>query len=354
MDTHADRLHNHTMIPTPNSTEELDQLISTPDEATIESLRHCSGEFAVLGAGGKMGFHVCLMLQRALRALGRKGRVRAISRFGSVRARGEFEAIGCEVFAADLSKPDQLQQLPDSENVFFLAGVKFGTANDPVLLNRMNVLMPQGVAERFRDSSIVALSTGCVYSFVTPESGGSTESDETEPPGDYARSCQGREQAFVDVAGKYGTKSALIRLNYSIDLRYGVLVDVARKVLDGEAIDLTTGYVNVIWQGDAIRHTIRSLEHVAAPPLALNVTGPGVLRIRDLATEFARRFDREAAFTGEETPTAWLNNASKSHAMFGEPQVRINQMLDWVADWLQNDGEFLGKPTHFESRNGNY
>ncbi|MBM79013.1 MAG: epimerase [Planctomycetaceae bacterium] len=346
--------HHQSMSSTPTTTAELDQLISTPDEATIESLRHSSGEFAVLGAGGKMGFHVCLMLRQALQALGRKQRVRAISRFGSVRARNEFEAIGCDVFAADLSEPDQLKQLPNSENVFFLAGVKFGTANDPALLNRMNVVMPQVVAEQFRNSSIVALSTGCVYSFVTPESGGSTESDETEPPGDYAKSCQGREQAFVDAAGKFGTKSALIRLNYSIDLRYGVLVDVARKVLDGEAIDLSTGYVNVIWQGDAIRHTIQSLGHVASPPLALNVTGPGVLRVRDLATEFAKRFDREAFFTSKESPTAWLNNAAKSHAMFGKPQVSIDHMLDWVADWLKNDGELLGKPTHFETRIGNY
>ena len=338
----------------PTSAKDLDWLISTPDEATIESLRHCSGNFAVLGAGGKMGFHLCLMLKRSLQALGRKQVVRAISRFGSIRAHEEFEAIGCEVFTADLSERDQLQQLPDSENLFYLAGVKFGTANDPALLTKMNEMMPRHVAERFQNSNIVSFSTGCVYSFVTPESGGSTESDETDPPGEYAKSCKGRELAFVEAASKFGTKSVLMRLNYSIDLRYGVLVDLARKVLDGESIDLTTGYVNVIWQGDAIRHTIRSLEHVAAPPFILNVTGPEVLRVRDLASEFAKRFDREAIFTGQEAPTAWLNNASRSHAMFGEPEMSIGQMLDWVADWLKNDRELLGKPTHFETRDGNY
>lgn len=334
--------------------KELDQLISTPDEATIESLRHCAGSFAVLGAAGKMGFHLCLMLQRALQALGRKDKVRAVSRFQSVRSSEEFENIGCEVCAADLSDEKQLRQIPDSENVFYLAGVKFGTSNDPELLTKINVEMPRGVADRFRDSNIVAMSSGNVYSFTTPASGGSTESDETDPPGAYPRSCKGREQAFIDAAHHYGTKSALIRLNYSIDLRYGVLVDLARKVLEGETIDLTTGYVNVIWQGDAIRHTLRSLEHVSSPPLLLNVTGPGVLRVRDLVHEFAKRFDREPLFTGKEALTAWLNNASRSHALFGKPETSLEQMLDWVAEWLKNGGELLGKPTHFETRDGNY
>lgn len=338
----------------PTTTTELDDLISEPDEATIDSLRRCPGEIAVLGAGGKMGFHLCLMLQKALRVLGRNDRVHAVSRFQSVRARNEFDSIDCNVQIADLSDPPQLDRLPDIPNVFYLAGVKFGTANDPALLQKMNVEMPRLVAERFRGSRIVALSTGCVYSFVAPESGGSIEADATDPPGDYANSCKGREQAFQDAAARFGTRSALIRLNYSIDLRYGVLVDIAQNVLAGNPVDLSTGYVNVIWQGDAIRHTIRSLEHVAAPPLLLNVTGPDVLRVRDLAVEFGKRFDREVSFAGEERPTAWLNNPHKSHTLFGPPSVSIDQMLDWVADWLKGGGALLGKPTHFQARDGNY
>ncbi len=338
----------------PNTPVELDDLISTPDEATIETVRKSPGKIAVLGAGGKMGFHLCLMLQRVLAALGRKNRVCAVSRFGSVRAREEFEAIGCEVQSADLSQPDQLERLPDAASVFFLAGVKFGTAHDPSLLQTMNVVMPRLVANRFRDSDIVALSTGCVYSYVRPETGGATEADETEPPGEYANSCKGRETAFFDAARDFGTRSTLIRLNYAIDLRYGVLVDLAQKVLAGEPIDLGTGYVNVIWQGDALRHTVRSLELTSAPPCILNVTGPGVLRVRDLALEIAKRLEREAIFTGQEAPTAWLSNAGKAHDLFGAPEVSIGQMLDWVADWLKNGGDVLGKPTHFETRDGKY
>ncbi|MHC4875908.1 MAG: NAD-dependent epimerase/dehydratase family protein [Planctomycetota bacterium] len=341
-------------ISTPSTSAELDQLISTPDEGVIETARQVPGDFAVLGAGGKMGFHLCLMLQRALQAAGRTERVRAVSRFGSVRSRDEFEAIGCEVLAADLSDVEQLQKLPDTQNVFFLAGVKFGTAHDPELLQKMNVTMPKLVAERFQNSNIVALSTGCVYSFVEPQSGGSTEDDPTDPPGNYANSCKGREQAFVDAAAEWGTKSALIRLNYSIDLRYGVLVDIAQKVLAGEPVDVTTGYVNMIWQGDALAHTVRSLRHVAAPPLVLNVTGPGVLRVRDLAVAFGERFGRDVQFTGEEALLAWLNNAAKAHDLFGLPSVDFDQMIDWTAQWLQQGGELLGKPTHFENREGKF
>ena len=343
-----------SMMNTPSTPAELDKLIAAPDAATCESLRERAGGFAVLGAGGKMGFHLCLMLRCALAKVNRSETVYAVSRFQSVRARNEFEAIGCSVIAADLSDPEQLAALPDVRNVFYLAGVKFGTSHNADLLQQMNVTMPQLVAERFRDSEIVALSTGCVYSFASAESGGSTEDSETNPPGDYAQSCLGREAAFFDAAANFRTKSALIRLNYSIDLRYGVLVDLVQKILRDEPVDLTTGYVNVIWQGDAIRYTIRSLEHVGDPPFVLNVTGPGILRVKDLAAGLAQRLGRSTSFSGTESPTAWLNDASKSHALLGPPQVDIEQMLDWVADWARHGRELLGKPTHFEARDGKY
>lgn len=338
----------------PATGEELDLVISEPGDAVIEAVRSYEGGFAVLGAGGKMGFHLCLMLQRALQALGRKDQVLAVSRFGSVRSRAEFEQAGMQVLATDLSTEEGVSLVPKVPNVFFLAGVKFGTAQDPDLLHRMNVLMPQLVADHCRDARIAALSTGCVYSFTTPESGGSTEQSETNPPGDYANSCKGREQAFFQAAEEWGTQSVLIRLNYSIDLRYGVLVDLAQKVLAGQPIDLTTGYVNVIWQGDAIAQTIRSLALASAPPFLLNVTGPVVLRVRDLATSLGEKMGREVAFTGEESPTAWLNNSSKAQQLFGPPEVDLEQMLDWVADWIRRGGEVLGRPTHFEARDGNY
>lgn len=329
---------------------DLDCFLSEPVEPVRETLRRCPGRVAVLGAAGKMGFHLSLLLQRALRSLGRTDAVLAVSRFSSPSSRRQFEEAGCQVLAADLSEPEQVAGLPLVENVFFLAGVKFGTAHDPGLLQRMNVEMPGLVARRFRDSRVVALSTGCVYAFTTPESGGSTEQDPTDPPGDYARSCLGREAAFRDS----GARVSLIRLNYAVELRYGVLVDLAQTILAGKPVDLSTGYANVIWQGDALSHIVQSLAHAASPPFVLNVTGPGVLRVHDLALALGRRLGREVRFQGREAPTAWLNNASLSHRLFGPPPVSVEQMMDWIADWLLAGGDTLGKPTHFENRDGSY
>ncbi|MEZ6058961.1 MAG: NAD(P)-dependent oxidoreductase [Planctomycetaceae bacterium] len=300
-----------------------------------------------------MGFHLSLMLCRALQELGRRDSVIAVSRFGSAESQADFAAAGCDVRPADLADERQVASLPDVENVFFLAGIKFGSSQNPDSLRQMNVEMPRTVADRFRRSSIVALSTGCVYSFTTPESGGSTESSPTDPPGAYAESCLGREQAFVE-AGRLGTRSSIIRLNYSIDLRYGVLVDIAQAVMAGRPVDLTTGYVNVIWQGDAIAHIVQALPHAAAPPEIFNVTGADVLRVRDLAHAFAVRFGVEAQLTGRESDTAWLNNPAKSHRLFGPPAVSTEQLVDWVADWLKRGSPTLNKPTHFEARDGKY
>jgi nucleoside-diphosphate-sugar epimerase len=330
----------------------LDDFMSRPTESVMETVAGCEGDIAVLGANGKMGLHLCLMLHRALEALGRDRaqRVLAVSRFGSPGSLEKFESLGFHAFRADLSNRDALANLPAVPDVFFLAGVKFGTSGDPALLQNMNVEMPSMVANRFRESRIVALSTGCVYSFVTPESGGSTEEDPTEPVGAYARSCLGREEAFRSS----GLRSALIRLNYAIDLRYGVLVDIAQKVMAGEPVDVTMGHVNVIWQGDALAYTVQALAQASAPPFVLNVTGPGVLRVRDLAGRFGEILGREPVIIGEEAETAWLNNPAKCHAMFSPPRVSLEEMIDWIAAWLRQGGSTLGKPTHFETRDGNY
>ena len=318
----------------PPTSKTLDEFMSRPPDGVIATLEKTEGDFLVLGAGGKMGLHLCLMLQRGLEALGKSAtqRVIAVSRFGSAETRAKFQSHGIETISADLSESGNLAALPDAPNVFFLAGVKFGTSHESGLLEKMNVQMPCAVADRFRESRIVALSTGCVYSFVAPESDGSTEEDATEPVGDYAISCLGREQAFRNAGEQWGTPTALIRLNYAIDLRYGVLVDIAQKVLDGRPVDVSMGYVNVIWQGDALVHTIQALPYASAPPFVLNVTGPGILRVRDLAEKFGERFGKKVMVEGEEQPTAWLNDASKAHEMFGT----------------------LDKPTHFETRDGKY
>lgn len=297
-----------------------------------------------------MGFHLSLMLQRAAKALGRQEPIMTVSRFGSAAARDQFADAGFEVLSADLSQPEVVAALPAVENVFFLAGVKFGTAHDSALLERMNVTLPRLVAGHCRNSRIVALSTGCVYAFTTPGSGGSTEADPTDPPGDYAKSCLGREAAFRET----GARTSLIRLNYAVELRYGVLVDLAQTVLAGRPVDLATGYVNVIWQGDALAHTVQALPIAESPPHVFNVTGPGVLRVRDLAEAFGQRLGKPVSFQGVEAPTAWLSNASHTHRLFGPPRVSVEQMIDWIAGWLERGGETLGKPTHFENRDGSY
>ena len=342
------------MQKAPVSTAELDDFITRPHQGVVDAVADCSGRIAVLGAGGKMGFHFCRMLQRALLKLNRHDPILAVSRFGTQQKRQEFESSGFEVVAADLTDAVQVAALPPIENVFFLAGLKFGTSGEADLLTRFNVDMPRLIAQHFHRSRIVALSTGCVYSFTIPESGGATEQGETEPPGNYANSCKGRERAFVEAASQLGTRSALIRLNYSIDLRYGVLLDLARTVMNGDPVNVNMGYVNVIWQGDAVAHAIQCLPHADTPPFVINVTGPRVLRIRDVAEMFGKRIGRDVRFEGEERPTAWLSNASRSHTLFGPPAIDLEQMVAWTTDWLQRGGDTLNKPTHFEVRDGNY
>lgn len=335
-------------MPAPSSVNELHERASRPPEAVIRQLSSLSGDILVLGAGGKMGYHLSAMLQRGLAAAGASNRLYAVSRFGSSASQELFRRSGIAAVACDLTHPADLQALPDAAHIFFLAGVKFGASDDADLLHRMNVALPASVGQRFRGARIVALSTGCVYSYVAPESGGSSESDPAAPVGAYAQSCLGREQAFADS----GASCCLIRLNYSVDLQYGVLVDVASKVLQGQPVDVTMGYANVIWQGDAIAAIIQSLELASSPPRVLNVTGSRILSIRDVAERFGRLFQKPVTIIGQEAPTAWLNNASRSHALFGLPTVGEDTLLEWVADWLQHGRPTLGKPTHFEVRDG--
>ncbi len=341
-------------MPAPRTLDELDELMTRPDAGVIETIDALPGDILVLGAGGKMGYHLSRMLLRAIQHHGRSDRVIAVSRFSDPQVKEQFEAHGLTTLPADLSNPEQLSALPDAPFVFFLAGVKFGTSNQPELLEKMNIHMPQDVAERFRDARIVALSTGCVYSFSTPQSGGSVESDPTDPPGAYAQSCLGREEAFRTASTKWNTPVSLIRLNYAIDLRYGVLLDIAQKVYRREPVSVEMGYVNVIWQADAIRHIIQSLRETASPPAVFNVTGPGVLCTRDLALGFAERFGCSVVLEGTEQPSAWLSNSAKACQLFGEPQVTIEQMMDWTAAWVEQNGPTLEKPTHFEVRSGSF
>jgi nucleoside-diphosphate-sugar epimerase len=292
------------------------------------------------------------MLQRAIERTRAPAKVIAVSRFQGLRDRGVFAAAGIQTIPCDLSDPEALAALPDAASVYFLAGLKFGTAASPDLLRKMNVEVPHLVAKRFRRSRIVAFSTGCVYPFVATDTAGATEATPVGPVGSYAISCLGREDAFSEAARNYGTRVILLRLNYAVEFRYGVLVDIAEKVRNQEPVDLTMGHLNAIWQRDAVDQIIRTLSLAESPAVPLNITGPDVLKVRDLAQDFGRLFGRAPRFTGNEAPTAWLNDASRSHRLLGRPETSVATMTEWIAAWLQTDGPTWGKPTAFERRDG--
>jgi len=334
--------------------DELDGFITQPSPRVIHSLSGAPNDFAVLGAGGKMGYHVTRMLSRALQAAGRNDRIIAVSRFSDAEARHRFDQLGVETISADLTEQSEVEQLPDVGNVIFLAGMKFGTGNDPELLERFNIRMPGLVASRYRDLRITALSTGNVYSYVSKDSGGATEDDPAEPVGEYGRSCLGREDAFVTASQEFGTPCCILRLNYSVALRYGVPTDIAVKVRTGQPVDLEMGYVNLIWQGDAVDHVLQSLEQATSPARILNITGRETISVRWLAEQFAERFGVAPKFSGSEAENALLSDANRSHQLFGAPQVAINQIIDWTAAWVESDQELLNKPTHFETRSGSF
>jgi nucleoside-diphosphate-sugar epimerase len=341
--------------PIATSLADLEEWLSRPTPGVLDTLRRLDGDILVLGAGGKMGPSLARMARRGLDAIDAPTRrVIAVSRFSSPRAKTELEEHGVQAVACDLLDREAVRALPDAPNVIFMAGQKFGTSDAPELTWAMNTLVPAHVAERYARSRIVVFSTGCVYPLVAIESGGARESDPLGPPGDYANSCVGRERVFAHFAKRDQTPTLMYRLSYAIDLRYGVLRDVAQSVWDGRPVDATMGYANVIWQGDANARAIQCLDHVACPPAALNVTGRERVSIRDLAHRFGEAFGRSARVTGRESGTAWLFNAARSYELFGPPTVTLDEMIAAVAQWVRQGGENLGKPTHFESRDGQF
>ncbi|MBI5282005.1 MAG: NAD(P)-dependent oxidoreductase [Candidatus Solibacter usitatus] len=334
--------------------EKLEELLAAPRAADVEAMRALEGPLLILGAAGKMGPSLAHLARRALDEAGKKTPVIAVSRFSTPESRGLFERWGIETIGCDMLEPGALERLPDAPNVIFMAARKFGSTGNPSLTWAANVLLPGLVAVRYRESKIVAFSSGNVYPLVPVESGGATEETAVGPVGEYAQSVLGRERLFEHGSLTWGTPVALLRLNYAVEMRYGVLVDIGRKVQEGRPVDLTMGHVNVMWQGDANSVTLRSLAHCASPPFILNLTGEGTLRVRDIAAAFARRFGKEAVLTGEEAPTALLNNAARCHELFGRPGVSAGQMIDWIADWIEEGGRLLNKPTHFENREGKF
>lgn len=340
----------------PRNEAELDELLSRPSGDVIDTLRHLPGDVAILGAGGKMGPTIARMVRRAADEAGGSRRVLAVSRFGSGGGplADHLTEAGVEVVRADLTDWASLASLPETPNVIFLAGQKFGTRALPATTWVTNTVVPALVADRFRGSRIVALSTGNVYPLTPPGSGGSREDDAPGPVGEYAWSCLGRERVLEHASRTRGTPIAIVRLNYAVDLRYGVLVDLALKVAEGTAIDLRMGYVNVIWQRDAAAQVVQCLAHAAVPPFVVNVAGPEVLAVRAVALEFGRLLGREPVFSGIEAADALLSNTSRSQALWGTPSLSAWRLVEWVADWVMHGGVTLGKPTHFEQREGSF
>ncbi|HSU58651.1 MAG TPA: NAD-dependent epimerase/dehydratase family protein [Bryobacteraceae bacterium] len=334
--------------------QELELRLSAPSEADRAFMGSLRGDIVILGAGGKMGPSLAKLAKRAADEASVRTRVTAVSRFGSEAVRRELEAAGVQVVACDLLNPAEVDKLPDCENVLYLAGRKFGSTGRPDLTWAMNAIAPALAAYRYRRSRMVVFSTGNVYGFTNVASGGSRETDAVSPVGEYAQSCLARERIFEYHSNEYKTECLIFRLNYAVDLRYGVLVDVARNVYAGEPVDLTVPAFNAIWQRDANSYALRALGLCASPPRILNVTGAETVLVREVAEEFAKRFGRECKFQGQEGSSALLSDASQCHRSLGRPSVSLAALTDWVADWVTNRGENLGKPTHFEVVDGSF
>lgn len=334
--------------------EELQAKLTTPSEALIKDLASVEGDILILGVGGKMGPSLAQLAQNAVKEGGLNKKVIGVSRFSSKEARSELEVAGVETISCDLLNEDELKQLPHADNILYMAGNKFGTTGKEYFTWGMNTYLPGRVAEKYKDSRIVVFSSGNIYPFMPIGSGGANESVAPEPVGEYAQSTLGRERIFEFHAHKNGTPMLFYRLNYAIDMRYGVLLEIAKSVNEQRAINLTMGHANVIWQGDANSMALRSLTECTSPPSIMNITGPETLSIRWAAEQFAIRLGKEAMFEGTESELALLNNASKSHQRFGYPSVSLLQMIDWLAEWVQAGGATWNKPTHFQERKGKY
>lgn len=333
---------------------ELEEKLSEPSQALVAEMSELDGDILVLGVAGKVGPSLAKMAKNAIDLAGVNKRVIGISRFSEPGSRKDLEDYGIATIQADLLDDAQLQSLPEGKNVIYMAGQKFGTTGREYFSWAMNSYLPGRVAEKYKNSRIVVFSSGNVYPFVPLKSGGASEEMPPAPLGEYAQSVLGRERVFEYFSHKYQTPVVQFRLNYAIDLRYGVIHEIAKAVKGGEPIDLAMGHANVIWQGDVNDYALRSFKICSVPPRILNVTGPETVSVRWLAERLGELFGIAPVFVNEEQDTALLNNSSLAHSLFGYPRVSLRQMIEWTVAWMEAGGQTLNKPTHFQERAGKF
>jgi nucleoside-diphosphate-sugar epimerase len=345
----------HMELPEHVSSEaELEDMLAEPSEADLECASRLSGDVLILGAGGKIGPSLTRRIHRAVTRTGSRCRVIAASRFSSARVRASLDAEGVRTIACDLLNPGEIAALPRCASVLLLAGRKFGTLDRTDLTWATNTVVPAHVGTYFSQSRIVVFSTGNVYAMVPAGGPAATEADIPSPAGEYAQSCLGRERVIEFFSREQGMRAVIFRLNYAVDLRYGALVDIARRVFAGEPVDLTVGFFNAIWQGDTNSYALRSLPLCSTPPTILNVTGSERISVREMAQWFGAAFGRPPRFTNSEGPVALLSDSSRCRGRLGEPVVPLAVLRQWVAHWVQVGGSSLNKPTHFEVADGRF
>jgi nucleoside-diphosphate-sugar epimerase len=334
--------------------DELEDRLSEPSEGAVATMGRLKGDLILLGVGGKMGPTLARMARRASDAAGVRRRIIGVSRFSSGPLEAQLKSQSVETIRCDLTDPAQLDCLPEVPNVVFMAGMKFGATGQAALTWMMNAYLPGMVCQKFRKSKIVAFSTGNVYGLSPVVRGGSLETDALSPVGEYAMTAMGRERIFEHFSRTLGIPTALLRLNYAVELRYGVLVDVARCVWSEAPIDLAMGNFNAIWQADANAMALQAFDHLASPPFVVNIAGPELLSVRRLAERFGEILGKPVTFRGTEAPDALLSNGQLGHRKFGYPRVGVQQLVEWIAAWVRRGGASLDKPTHFEVRDGNF
>jgi nucleoside-diphosphate-sugar epimerase len=348
------KMPQHATVDRVTDVQHLEEMLSEPSEAAVAALAEQAGDLIILGVAGKMGPTLARMARLASDQAGVKRRIIGVARFSDSQQERCLQTCDVETIRCDLLDSAQLAKLPDAPNVIYLVGMKFGSTGREALTWATNCWLPGAICLKYRQARMVALSSGNVYGLTPVARGGSQEADVPQPVGDYAMSVLGRERVFEHFSRTYEIPMALVRLNYATEMRYGVLVDLARRVWEGQPIDVSMGHLNAIWQADASALTLACLSRVSSPPFVVNVTGPETLSVRCVAEQFGRLLNRRVTFDGTEGSDALLSNAQMSHRLFGYPRVSAGQMIHWIADWVSRGGTLWDKPTHFEVRDGSY